>query len=132
MPSGRISDYKPELVEKAWAYVNGGWAEIGDRVPTIAGLACEIGISRETCYEWSKHEDKVFSDILRKIAQVQERQLVNNGLEGKFNPSITKMMLTKHGYSDRVENDHTSSDGSMSPPETIVLRGIKPDDASND
>jgi hypothetical protein len=25
------------------------------------------------------------------------------------------MMLTKHGYSDKVENDHTSSDGTMSP-----------------
>jgi hypothetical protein len=25
------------------------------------------------------------------------------------------MMMTKHGYSDRVENDHTSSDGSMTP-----------------
>jgi len=24
-------------------------------------------------------------------------------------------MMTKHGYSDRVENDHTSSDGSMTP-----------------
>jgi hypothetical protein len=39
--------------------------------------------------------------------------LLNNGLDGTFNPPITKMMLSKHGYSDKIEQDHTSSDGSM-------------------
>jgi len=114
MPGGRPSDYTPEIVEAAWAYANGGWQEAGDPVPSVAGLACEIGVHRETCYAWAKHEDKEFSDVLNTIAETQERNLVRGGLGGKFNGAITKMMMTKHGYSDRIEQDNTSSDGSMS------------------
>jgi hypothetical protein len=122
MVSGRLTDYSNEIVEKAWEYVNGGWITAGDKVPSIAGLACEIGIHRETCYEWAKDKNKVFSDILKAIAQKQERELLNNGLDGTFNPPITKMMLSKHGYSDRVEQDITSSDGSMTPrPVTVNM-----------
>ena len=128
--SGRPSRYTKKLVAAAWAYVNGGWEKAGDRVPSVAGLACEIGINRDTCYDWAKHEDKDFSDILKAIAQKQERELLNNGLDGTFNPPITKMMLSKHGYSDRVETDHRSSDGTMTPPKTVVLRGVKPNDRS--
>jgi len=50
-----------------------------------------------------------------RVESTQERKLVTGGLEGKYNPAITKMMLTKHGYSDKVEQAHTSPDGSMSP-----------------
>jgi hypothetical protein len=130
MPAGRPTDYTPELIEKAWAYANGGWEEVGDPVPSVAGLACEIGVRRETCHAWAKDETKEFSNILRKIAETQERQLVKGGLGGNFNASITKMMMTKHGYSDRVETDHTSSDGSMTPkPTEIILRAV--DDTSD-
>ena len=122
MPAGgRPTDYTPELVAKAWEYANGGWAERGDLVPSVAGLAALIGVSRVTCYDWAKDESKEFSYILEKIGTEQERDLINGGLSGKFNAPITKMMLTKHGYSDKVENDHTSSDGSMTP-QQIILR----------
>jgi hypothetical protein len=129
MPSGRISDYTPELVEKAWHYADGGWQEVGDLVPSVAGLACEIGVSRETCYAWAKDETKVFSDILSVIAKSQERQLLRGGLSSAFNASITKMILTKHGYSDRVETDHTSSDGSMTPQtvERVIVKAENTD-----
>ena len=127
MPAGRPTDYTPELVEKAWAYANGGWAEVGDPVPSVAGLACEIGISRETCHAWAKDEAKEFSDILKAIAKSQERQLVRGGLSNAFNSSITKMMMTKHEYSDRVETDHTSSDGSMTPNIVVKMEPVKND-----
>ena len=122
MSGGRPTDYTPELVAKAWEYANGGWELAGDPVPTVAGLACEIGLSRDTCYEWAKHENKEFSDILTSIAQNQERQLVKGGLRGDFNAPISKMMLTKHGYSDAVDNRHTSPDGSMTP--QVITRTI--------
>lgn len=113
MPAGRPTDYTEQLVEKAWAYANGGWKAVGDRVPSIAGLACEIGVRRETCHAWANDKTKEFSNILAQIAQMQERTLINRGLDGDFNPSIAKMILTKHGYSDKVDN--VSSDGSMTP-----------------
>lgn len=122
MPDGRPTSYGPKILEAATAYADGGWRLVGDPVPSVAGLACEIGISRETCYQWARHEDKGFSDILEKIAQEQERNLIRGGLAGDFNSPITKMMLTKHGYSDKIEQDNTSSDGSMTP--QIVERVI--------
>jgi hypothetical protein len=127
----RPTDYTPELVAKAWAYANGEWAEVGDPVPSVAGLACEIGVRRETCHAWAKDETKEFSNILSKIAETQERQLLRGGLSSAFNAPITKMMLTKHGYSDRIEQDVTSSDGSLAPTR-IVIEAAKADDDGED
>jgi len=109
--AGRPSDYTPEIVKKAWSYVDGGWEKVGDPVPSVAGLACEIGIRRETCHAWAKDQTKEFSNILSAIAEKQERQLLRGGLSNAFNASITKMMMTKHGYSDAMKNEHTGADG---------------------
>jgi len=109
--AGRPSDYTPEIVEKAWAYANGGWQEAGDPVPSVAGLACEINLSRETLRLWAKDEGNEFFGILNKIAQEQERNLVRGGLGGDFNAAITKMMMTKHGYSDKIENEVSGPGG---------------------
>lgn len=111
----RPTDYNQELLEKAADYVE-NYESYGDAVPTIAGLACELNMHRETLYAWSRDESKkAFSDIFKKVQQAQERKLVNGGLAGGFNPAVTKMMLTKHGYSDKQEIDHSSADGTMSP-----------------
>ena len=131
MTAGRPSLYTPELIEKAWEYVNGGWQVAGDKVPSVAGMACEIGIHRDTCHSWAGSDGNEFSDILKAIAQKQERELVNNGLDGTFTPTITKMMMTKHGYSDRVEQHHTSPDGSMTPTQVIVQGEPVPNDNSD-
>ena len=131
MTVGRPTLYTPKLVKAAWDYVNGGWITAGDKVPTVAGLACEIGVHRDTCHEWAKNDNKQFSDILQEIAQKQERELVNNGLTGDFVAPITKMMLTKHGYSDKVEQHVTSPDGSMTPTQVIVQGEPVPDDNSD-
>lgn len=112
---GRPTEYTPKLVAKAWKYAKGGWRNCGDRVPSVAALACEIGVRRETCHAWAKDPGKEFSNILGVIAESQERELMNKGLDGSYNASITKMLLTKHGYSDRLDANHTSEDGSMSP-----------------
>lgn len=123
MSSGRPSEYSDEKVNLARMYLEGGWQEQGDAVPQVAGLSLAMGISRETAYQWSKDEDKrQFSDIFTRVMQLQERGLVNNGLRGDFNPAITKMMLTKHGYSDKQEIDHSSTDGTLTP--TVIERVI--------
>ena len=109
--AGRPTDYCPEIVEKAWQYADGGWIAAGDKVPSVAGLACELGINRDTCQEWGKDPEKEFSVILKAIAQKQERELLNKGLDGTFNPPITKMMLSKHGYSDATKAEVSGANG---------------------
>jgi len=111
----RPTDYNDEVLAKAADYVD-NHEQYGDAVPTVAGMACEIGIARSTLYEWSKDEDKPeFSDIFTRVAEYQERKLINGGLVGGFNPAVTKMMLTKHGYSDKQDLNHSSQDGTMQP-----------------
>jgi hypothetical protein len=108
MEVGRPTSYTPKIIKAAWDYANGGWITAGDKIPSVAGLSCEIGIHRDTCYAWAKEDGNQFSDILKVIAQKQERELLNNGLSGEFNPPITKMMLSKHGYSDSVKQEVTA------------------------
>lgn len=109
---GRPTDYSEEKLALARMYLEGGWEEQGDVVPQIAGLALAMGVDRSTVYDWAKQEDKMeFSHIFTRIQSLQERGLVNKGLSGDFNPAITKMMLTKHGYSDKQETQLTGADG---------------------
>lgn len=114
--AGRPTSLTPELIEKASTYLD-EYEALDELVPTIAGLALYLGVSRGVIYKWENeaHTDRQFIDILDAIKARQEIKLVNGGLGGAFNSTIAKMMLTKHGYSDKQEIDHRSGDGSMSP-----------------
>lgn len=85
-----------------------------NKVPSIAGLAFVLGKSRKVLYGWAEQNDE-FRNILEAIASIQEMLLIDGGLSGDFNATITKMMMTKHGYSDKVETDVKNSDGSLKP-----------------
>lgn len=92
----------------------------GELIPSVAGLALYLGVSRSVVHLWATQEDKTeFLDMLEKIKAKQELLLLTGGLGGTMNSTITKLVLSKHGYSDKV--DHESSDGSMSPKEPVVL-----------
>ena len=123
-PSGRPTKLTEAMFEKAEDYVR-SHESYGDPVPIIAGLAIELGVDRTTVYKWASENER-FSHIFTRVSELQERRLVSGGLDGRFNPAITKMMLTKHGYSDKIETDHTSSDGSMTPPTRIELVPLLP------
>jgi hypothetical protein len=128
LSGGRPSLYTPELVNRARGYLT-SYQDMGDLIPSIAGLACVLGVTRETCRAWGNDPEKAeFSAILMELMQRQERALLNGGLGGNFNAPITKMILTKHGYSDAVDNRHTSPDGSMSPKEIVIRAADDPRD----
>lgn len=118
---GRPSKFAESLV-KAKEYLMGGYETVGDVVPSVAGLACYLGVSRKTVYEWVK-ESTELSDTLEGILAMQENKLINKGLNGDFNPTITKLMLANHGYSEKQEVDHKSSDSSMSPTKIVLVAG---------
>lgn len=100
---GRPSKYTPELLEAANDYLVNHLND-GDPVPTIAGLAIVLGVRRETLHVWAKEEGKEeFSNTLEQIMAKQERGLVNGGLTGDLNPTIVKLMLANHGYSEKSD-----------------------------
>lgn len=79
-------------------------------LPSIEGLALHLGISRETIYQWEKDKDKAeFSDIIGQLRAKQAKALIDKGLSGDYNPTIAKVLLTKHGYREGIEA--TGKDG---------------------
>jgi len=72
------------------------------RLPNIAGFARYLGISRVTVYDWAE-KNKEFSYIVEDILAEQEQRLLLNGITGTYNSSISKLLLSKHGYADRSE-----------------------------
>lgn len=115
MKVGRPSKYTRELLTKAHEYVDGGWQQ-EDEIPQLVGLAEWCDISEETLHTWRKHKSKKeFSELCARVMGMQKRGLVNKGLRRDIDSSLSKLLLMKHGYSDKQEVDHRSEDGSMSP-----------------
>lgn len=78
------------------------------RLPTLEGLSVRLGVHKDTITEWQKQHDD-FSVLIRELLGIQAERLVNNGLTGDYNPTIAKVLLTKHGYREGME--HANPDG---------------------
>ena len=105
----RPTIYTKEFLETAYTYIS----DCPDIIHTVVGLCIYLNISKSTAYKWKEEGKEEFSDILDTVADLQEQKLVTNGLTNEFNASITKLMLTKHGYTDKVEQDVTSKGQSI-------------------
>ena len=111
---GRPTDFSQETIDKARDYLL-TYSELGHAVPSIAGLATVLKVARSTIYEQqSDAEKKQFSDILSEILAEQEQVTLSNGLKGDFNATIAKLLLGKHGYSDKAETQTTVTLENMS------------------
>jgi len=107
--AGRPTIYCDEMVAKAADYLD-TYTDDGDVIPSIEGLALRLCIARSTVYKWAEEEGKEpFSDILDQLMAKQGKELINKGLTGDFNSTISKLILTKHRYSDKQE--HSGPDG---------------------
>jgi len=104
---GRPTDLTNELVEKASGYLG---TCIGV-LPTKEGLAIYLDVARSSLYEWCKGDTELhkdFSDIFDKIMAEQGQRLIQGGIYGRFNSTITKLMLSKHDYIEQHQTDLTS------------------------
>lgn len=112
-PVGRPSELAETLV-KAKEYLYGGYEAVGEVIPSIAGLACYAEKSRGNIYAYGEQSEE-FKDILEGIMRLQESKLLNSGLTGAFNSTITKLILTKHGYTDKQELEHSGNIAGLAP-----------------
>lgn len=111
---GRPTKYTPELLNKAREYVDGGWEREGDIVPQLAGLAVYCGITDTTIQAWKDDANKEeFSVLHARVMTMQHQELINKGLSKLTDSSLTKLLLHKHGHSDRQEVDVTSKGESI-------------------
>jgi len=114
----------PEVVAKVREYVEGGW-RAEDVIPQKYGLSEYVGISHQTLENWYKNKiDEEFFELYERIMPKQARELINGGLKGEFNSAIAKMLLAKHGYSDKVE---TEISGGLS----VATRPLSPQEAES-
>ena len=104
MPAGRPTLYNDSFLKLAHTYIDEFKSTPEQPIPMIVGLSKHLGVARSTIYKWADEEGKEeFSDILDQIMEEQELKLFAGGLTGLYNPTMTKLGLTKHGYSDKQE-----------------------------
>lgn len=85
-------------------YMNQGYEDRGQVIPSIEGVAALLDVVVKTVYNWGEQHE----EFLHTLDQLRTKQLIvliNKGLTGDFNSNITKLMLTKHGYSDKQETE---------------------------
>lgn len=127
MAKGRPTKLTNEAIETAKAYVS----ELDTMIPTsllptVERLAIKLDVHRDTLYEWAKIPGRnegealkvynarvrlnvAFSDIFTRLLAVQSDKLLQNSLIGRYNPVISKLMLSKHGYVDTQKVDQNNS-----------------------
>lgn len=105
----RPTKYTPKLLEKANTYLK-KWKDEGDAIPSVEALAGYLEVSRSTLYNWGD-EHSEFLDILGEVNRLQAKTLINNGLTGEFNSNITKLVLGKHGFSEKTQQELSGPNG---------------------
>ena len=101
---GRPTNYSEELCTQANQYLKDFKKD--EPVPTIAGLAFFLKIPRQKIYEY-KEKYEEFRDIVEFLMGLQEMKLLSGSLTNKLNSKISTLMLTKHGYTNKEEVEHS-------------------------
>ena len=107
MPAGRPTKKPKDICAEVDKYLKK--VEKEDELASIAGFCKFLDITKQTVYNWGAQDAK-FLDYLKKIEREQEFSLIKNGLSKKFDSSITKLMLARLGYSDKIENKLTGDE----------------------
>ena len=103
----RPSKYTAEYLAKAKEYLF-NWKELGHMIPSAVGLADYLEVAESTVYEHA-NKHKEFSEILRRINSKQQLELINGGLSNQLNANIAKLVLGKHGYHDKQDQQVTTA-----------------------
>ena len=108
----RVSSCTQEHVDKGMAYINGGYLEQGEVVPTSDGLAIALDVCRKTAYNWADQDSNPFREeiayIMDRVQAIQGMRIVSGGLSGDMNATVVGKMLANHGFSQTSTIDVTS------------------------
>ena len=128
---GRPSVYKKEFCERV--------CELGAEGFSIAEMAADIGVKRQTLYDWADTKPEFFDAFTRAKelslswweAQARIGLYTRDGVS--LNASLWSRSMAARFPADYTEKkgvDHTSSDGSLKPT-TIVIRAAEHDDSGD-
>jgi len=141
---GRPSKYEPKFVDQLYKYFDieahfetpvietrkdGSTKEsikfIPSDLPTKAGFAKSIKISRDTLYEWERVHPE-FKEAMAFAEVCQEHILIQNGLKGLYNP-IFAVNTAKNVLGWRDKQEITGKDGEAFSFQVISGTGHTPD-----
>lgn len=114
MPLGRPSEYDPSYCDLARDFMSKGYS--------ISALAGEIGVNRDSLYEWEKvHPD--FSDALKQSRYMRIRALENKLLSAEIGPHVTAAIFAlKNAMPDEWRDRHEVSGPDGGPIAVTVAR----------
>lgn len=120
MPGGRPTAYNTTYLDKVKEYMKA----CPDKVPSLCGFAMTLDVCESTLKKWKAlsvkdlDPDKYpqfdeFLHLLDKLMDLQKITALNGGVSGDWNSTIAKLVLTKHGYSDKTETKHEGLEAIM-------------------
>lgn len=95
---------------------------VANDLPTLSAFAKKIGVGVSTVYDWinekhASYQQEFSETYTRKCKDLQKWMVVQNGLQGTYNPTFAKfVMMNISDWRDR--NDTTTDD---KPIEQIVM-----------
>ena len=89
----RPTKYTPKVIEEINQYLKSAIPE-NMKIPTVEGIALELGINKDTLYAWAKKYPE-FSDALEELKMKQKEALVQTGIFGgkEINQAIVALLL---------------------------------------
>lgn len=78
------------------------------QLPSLAGYAMFLGHVKIVLRQWATKHDE-FRNTMLQLKQIQESYLINNGMSGRYNNTITKLaLMNNHGMKEKKEvtNEH--------------------------
>jgi len=98
-------------------YISGGWMGDDRAIPSVKHFATKVGTSRRYLLQKAEKSEWL-SHMIEDIKEVQRDTLINNGLLGKINSNITRLVLSQHGVHEKTQSDNTNKN------EIVVRRKI--------
>jgi len=112
LPRGRPTKYRPEMDARA--------VELGAKGKTIVQIAADLGLAKETIYQWINPESETyrpsFSDAVqtsRSLAEAFWFNTIDSSLyEKDLNTQLLALrMRNSHGWDSKQKVEHTGKDG---------------------
>ena len=76
-----------------------------DSVKSLAGLALFLEVDRTTLTRWQTGGDEDFAELIGYARTCIEKDVVENGLRGKYNATMASFILkTSFGYRDKGDD----------------------------
>ena len=112
-PGGRPSKYTAEMPEKLVEFFNipekkkEDGKTVGEEYPMVIDFCLLVGITNSTFFKWCQ-DHSAFSDAYSHCKKIQEKFLVKNSIQNRYNPYFSQFVLkNNHGWKDKQEVEQT-------------------------